>query len=52
MTAVSSKNFLERALVELREIRNEIIDLATDYDIYWKVQREVIQRNPRLLTDP
>jgi hypothetical protein len=50
MTALSSKNFLERALVELREIRNEIIDLATDYDIYWKVQREVIQRNPRLLT--
>ena len=50
MIALSSKNFVERALVELREIRNEIIDLATDYDIYWKVQREVIQRNPRLLT--
>jgi hypothetical protein len=50
MTALSSKNLLERALVELREIRNEIIDLATDYDIYWKVQREMIQRNPRLLT--
>jgi hypothetical protein len=50
MTALSNKNFLDRALVELREIRNEIIDLATDYDIYWKVQREVIQRNPRLLT--
>ena len=49
MTALSSKNFLERALHELREIRNEVIDLATDYDIYWKVQRDVIQRNPRLL---
>ena len=50
MTALSKKNFLERALHELREIRNEVIDLATDYDIYWKVQRDVIQRNPRLLT--
>ena len=49
MTALSSKNFLERALHELCEIRNEVIDLATDYDIYWKVQRDVIQRNPRLL---
>lgn len=49
MTALSSKNFLERALHELREIRNGVIDLATDYDIYWKVQRDVIQRNPRLL---
>lgn len=49
MTALNSKNFLERALHELREIRNEVIDLATDYDIYWKVQRDVIQRNPRLL---
>jgi AbiU2 len=50
MGTLSSNNFLERALLELREIRNEVIDLATDYDIYWKVQRDVIQRNPRLLT--
>jgi hypothetical protein len=50
MTTLSRKNFMERALHELREIRNEVIDLATDYDIYWKVQRDVIQRNPRLLT--
>jgi hypothetical protein len=50
MPTLSSKGFLERALHELREIRNEVIDLATDYDVYWKVQREVIQRNPRLLT--
>jgi len=49
MSRLSSKNFLERALHELREIRNEVIDLATDRDIYWKVQHEVIQRNPRLL---
>jgi hypothetical protein len=49
MLTLSSKSFLERALHELREIRNEVIDLATDGDIYWKVQHEVIQRNPRLL---
>ena len=48
MLTLSSKAFRERALHELREIRNEVIDLATDRDIYWKVQREVIHRNPRL----
>ena len=45
-----AENFRELALVELREIRSEIVDLATDRDIYWKVQREVIHRNRRLLT--
>jgi hypothetical protein len=50
MLTLSTKSFLERALHELREIRKEVIDLATDHDIYWKVQHEVIQRNRRLLT--
>ena len=45
-----SKDFGERAPHELKEIRDEVISLATDHEIYWKVQREVIQRNPRLLT--
>lgn len=48
MLTLSSKGFHERALHELREIRNEVIALATDRDIYWKVQHEVIHRNPRL----
>lgn len=34
---------------EIDELRNEIVDLATDRDIYWKVQHEVIQKNARLL---
>lgn len=49
MLMLSTKSFLERALHELREIKDEVVDLATDDDIHWKVQREVIQRNHRLL---
>jgi hypothetical protein len=45
---LSAKNFVERAACELREIRNEVIELVEDHDIYWKVQR-VIQNNARLL---
>ena len=47
---LSITDFKESALEQLLEIRAEIIELATDRDIYWKVQREVIQRNARLLT--
>jgi hypothetical protein len=47
---LSSSNFRMRAAQELNEIRNEVLDLATDRDVYWKVQREVIQQNVRLLT--
>lgn len=46
---LSSSNFQIRASQELAEIRNEVLDLATDRDVYWKVQREVVQRNARLL---
>jgi len=45
---LSEKNFLERAACELRELRSEVLELAEDHDIYWKVQR-VIQSNARLL---
>lgn len=47
---LSSSNFRMRAAQELNEIRNEVLDLATDRDVYWRVQREVIQQNHRLLT--
>ena len=47
---LSSANFRERALQELAAIRDEVLDLATDRDIYWKVEREVIQCNPRILS--
>ncbi len=50
MTMPSSSHFRIQASQELIEIRNEILDLATDRDVYWKVQRDVIQRNTRLLT--
>src|SRR5258708_4958424 len=46
---LSSSNFRVRAAQELDEIRSEVLDLATDRDVYWRVQREVIQRNARLL---
>lgn len=47
MPPTSVENLRERALCELREIKNEIMDLATDEDIYWQTH-EVIKRNPRL----
>jgi hypothetical protein len=50
MATLSSGSFLERSLLELHEIRDEIIDLATDRNTYWTVQHEVIQRNARLVT--
>lgn len=43
------KNFLERAACEMRELRDETLELVEDHDIYWKVQR-VIQNNARLLS--
>lgn len=49
MTIPSSSHFRIQASQELIEIRNEILDLATDRDVYWKVQRDVIQQNTRLL---
>jgi len=47
---MNSSNFRARAAQEMIEIRNEVQDLATDRDVYWKVQRDVIQKNARLLT--
>ena len=49
MHMLGSKSFPERVLEDLNEIRDEVIWLATDHDIYWKVQHEVIQCNARLL---
>ena len=45
---VSEKQFRERARSELREIRNQVLSLARDRDVYWKVERDVIERNPQL----
>ncbi len=45
---VIEKQFRERARSELREIRNQVLSLARDRDIYWKLERDVIERNPEL----
>jgi multidrug resistance efflux pump len=45
---LSEKQFRERARSELREIRNQVLSLARDRDVYWKVEREIIAPNPQL----
>lgn len=45
---LSEKQFRERAKIELRQIGSQTLSLATDRDIYWKLEREIIQPNPQL----
>jgi hypothetical protein len=45
---LSEKQFRERAKSELRQIGDQVLALATDRDIYWKLEREIIQNNPQL----
>lgn len=45
---LSEKQFRERAKSELRQIGEQVLALATDRDIYWKLEREIIQNNPQL----
>jgi len=45
---LSEKQFRERTKSELRQIGDRVLALATDRDIYWKLEREVIQNNPQL----
>lgn len=45
---LSEKQFRERAKVELREMGKQVASLATDRDIYRKLERDVLARNPRL----
>lgn len=45
---LSEKQFRERAKVELREIGKQVASLASDRDIYRKLERDVIAKNPRL----
>jgi hypothetical protein len=45
---LSEKQFRERTKVELREIGKQVASLATDRDIYRKLETEIIQKNPRL----
>ncbi|HLI63683.1 MAG TPA: hypothetical protein VKV05_09805, partial [Terriglobales bacterium] len=45
---LTEKQFRERAKSELRQIGNQVQGLAADRDVYWKVEREIIQPNPQL----
>ena len=45
---LSEKQFRERARTELRQIGEQVLSLSTDREIYWKVEREIIAKNPRL----
>ncbi len=45
---LSEKQFRERAKSELRQIGNQVLSLATDRDLYWRLEHEIIQPNPQL----
>jgi len=45
---LSEKQFRERAKSELWQIGNQVLSLATDRDVYRKLEREVIQPNAQL----
>ena len=45
---LSEKQFRERATVELREIGKQVAGLATDRDLYRKLEHDLIAQNPRL----
>lgn len=45
---LSEKQFRERAKGELRQIGSQVLSLATDRDVYWRMEREIIQPNPQL----
>lgn len=45
---LSDKQFRERAKTELRQIGDQLLGLATDRDVYWKFEREIVENNPQL----
>ena len=45
---LSEKQFRERAKSELRQIGSQVQSLATDRDLYRRLEREVVQPNPQL----
>lgn len=45
---LSEKQFRERAKTELRQIGDQLLGLATDRDVYWRFEREIVQNNPQL----
>ena len=45
---LNEKQFRDRAVRELREIGKQVLSLATDRDLYRRLEADVIQPNPRL----
>ena len=45
---LSEKQFRERARTELWQIGEQLKALAADRDVYWKLEREIVERNPQL----
>jgi hypothetical protein len=45
---LSEKQFRERARTELRQIGEQLLGMATDRDVYWKLEREIVEPNPQL----
>ncbi|HUI84768.1 MAG TPA: hypothetical protein VL240_11115 [Candidatus Binatia bacterium] len=45
---LSEKQFRERARGELRQIGDELLSVAGDRNIYWRVERDIIAHNPQL----
>jgi hypothetical protein len=45
---LNEKQFRERAKSALRQIGDQVLAMATDRDIYWKLEREIIQNNLQL----
>ena len=42
------KQFRERAKTELRQLGKQLLALATDRDVYWRFEREIVQPNAQL----
>jgi hypothetical protein len=45
---LNEKRFRERSRGELRQIGHELKALATDRDVYWKLEREIVAQHPLL----
>jgi len=45
---LSEKQFREHARAELRQIAKQLKGLATDRDVYWKLEREIVEPNVQL----
>jgi hypothetical protein len=45
---LSEKQFRERAKTELRQIGDQLLGMATDRDVYWKFERDIVENNSQL----